>query len=104
MVLLLQHSLTFRDVVAFVAEAQRTFLNIYAFLDFVEVLMPRLTFPSASHPVQTDWMGTFTQDTAVCDELFRTSIPVWLTRLDFTITEDTIIENPVTFSFPDHIK
>ena len=48
-------------------------------------------------------MGTFTQDTAVCDELFRTGVPMWLTQLDFTITEDTIIENPVTFSFPDHI-
>ena len=50
-VLLLQHPLTFRDVVAFVAEAQRTFLDIYAFLDFVKVLMPHLTFPSVSHPV-----------------------------------------------------
>ena len=102
-VLLLQHPLTFHNVVTFVAEAQPMFLDIYAFLDFVKVLMPHLTFPSLSHPVRTDWMGTFTQDTAVCDELFHAGIPMWLTQLDFTITEDTIIKNPVTFSFPDHI-
>ena len=50
-VLLLQHPLTFHDVVTFVAEAQPMFLDIYAFLDFVKVLMPHLTFPSVSHPV-----------------------------------------------------
>ena len=50
-VLLLQHPLTFHDVVTFVAEAQPMFLDIYTFLDFVKVLMPHLTFPSVSHPV-----------------------------------------------------
>ena len=46
-------------------------------------------------------MGTFTQDTAVCDEPFHASVPMWLTQLDFTITEDTIIENPVNQYSPE---
>ena len=49
--LLLHHPLTFRDLIAFVAEAQWTFLDIHAYLDFVKVLMPHLLFPSESHPV-----------------------------------------------------
>ena len=49
--LLLHHPLTFCDLIAFVAEAQRTFLDIHAYLDFIKVLMPHLLFPSESHPV-----------------------------------------------------
>jgi len=101
--LLLQHPLTFRNVIVFVAEAQHVFLDIHAFLDFVEVILPCLAFPSASHPVRSDWMGAFTQDMAICDELFCAGIPMWLIRLNLTITEQTVIEKPVTFSFPDNI-
>jgi len=101
--LLLQHPLTFHNVIVFIAEAQRVFLDIHVFLDFVEVVLPHLTFPSASCPVRSDWMGAFTQDTAICDELFRAGIPVWLIQLDLTIMEQTVIEKPVTFSFPNNI-
>ena len=101
--ILLRHPLTFRDIIAFVAEAQRAFLDIYAFLEFVEVVMPRLAHPSMSHLVRSDWMGCFTQDTAVCDELFHVGVPIWLIRPKFAITEQTIIERPVTYSFPDKI-
>ncbi|KAF8433960.1 hypothetical protein L210DRAFT_3411217 [Boletus edulis BED1] len=100
---LLQHPLTYRDVVAFVAQAQRTFLDIYAFLDFVEVVLPHTCFPTISHPVRLDWMGCFTRDTTVCDELFLAGVPVWLACLNFMVTDQTIIEKPVAFSFPDHI-
>ena len=48
-------------------------------------------------------MGAFTHNTTICDELFHAGIPVWLIRLEFMITEQTVIENLVMFSFPDHI-
>ena len=101
--ILLQHPLTFRNIIAFVAEAQRAFLDIYAFLEFIEVIMPRLAHPSVSHPVWSDWMGCFTQDTAVCDKLFHAGVPVWLIRPKFAIMKQTIIERLVKYSFPDKI-
>ena len=42
--LLLHHPLTSHDLIAFIAEAQWTFLDIHAYLDFIKVLMPRLLF------------------------------------------------------------
>ena len=100
---LLQHPLTFRDLVAFVAQTQRTFLDIYSFLDYVQVVLPRISFPTDPHPVRSDWMGCFTQDMAVCDKLFHAGVPVWLVRLDYSITDQTVIEKPVVFLFPDHL-
>ena len=101
--ILLQHPLTFCNIITFIAEAQHTFLNIYAFLEFVEVVMPRLAHPSVSDLVRSDWMGCFTQDTAVCDELFHVGVPVWLIQSKFAIAEQTIIKRPVTYSFPNKI-
>lgn len=101
--ILLQHPLTFHDVITFVTQAQWMFLNIYAFLDFVEVVLPHSSFPTNSHPVRSDWMGCFTQDPIVCNELFYTGVPVWFIHLKLTITDQTIIKKPVMFTFPDHI-
>ncbi|KAH0831330.1 hypothetical protein J3R83DRAFT_13979 [Lanmaoa asiatica] len=104
LMVLLNHPLTFHDVVVFVAQAQRYFLDIIAFLDYVKYVLPHVAYPpSAPLSVRTDWMGCFTSDTKVCDELFHAGVPVWLIRCNFTITARTIIEKPVRFTFPDDI-
>lgn len=100
---LLQHPLAFCNAIAIVTEAQQMFLNIYGFLDFVEIVLPCTSFPTASYPVRSDWMGCFTQNTTVYNELFCMGVPVWFIHSNFTITDQTIIEMPVTFSFPNHI-
>ena len=102
--LLLNHPLTFRDVVVFVAEAQRYFLDIMAFLDYVIHVQPRIAFPPAAHtPVWSDWMGCFTHSTKLCDDLFHVGVPVWLVRNDCTITSQMNIAKVVKFTFPDGI-
>ncbi|KAF9221060.1 hypothetical protein BS17DRAFT_671660, partial [Gyrodon lividus] len=73
--------LTFCDVIVFVAQAQRTFLDIYVFMDFVEIVQPQIAYPTSisqsPHAVHTNWMGAFTTNTKICEELFRTGVPVW---------------------------
>ena len=103
-IVLLYHPLTLRNLIAFVAQAQRIFLDIITFLDFVEVVLPCLAYPgSVPHAVWSDWMGCFTTNAQVCNELFQAGVPVWYVRATFTITENTIIKRVITFSFPDHI-
>ena len=104
LMVLFNHPLTFRDVIVYVAQAQRYFLDIMAFLDYVLYVLPHLDhLPSVPPPVRSDWMGCFTADTRVCNELFHSGVPVWLIRHNFTITPRTIIETSVRYTFPDHV-
>ena len=112
LILTLRHSIyqlmndphPWRDVVAVVAQAQRLFLDIIAFLDYWEVVGPRVGWPNVTpHPVRADWMGCFTTDSRVCNELFCAGVPVWYIRFEFSVTATTIIEKPVVYTFPDHI-
>lgn len=102
--LLRNQPLFFRDIIVLVAQAQRSFLDIYSFLEFVEVVIPHRSYPSVVLPsVRTDWMGSFTKESSACNELFSAGVPVWLVRADHTITPRTIIKNRVRFTFPDDI-
>ena len=102
--LLFNHPLTFRDIIVFVAQAQRYFLDILAFLDYVMYVQARVAFPSGPPlPVRPHWMGCFAQDTKTCDDLFHAGVPVWLIRHRHAITSQTIIERPAKFTFPNEI-
>ena len=102
--LLLNHPLTFRDIVVFVAQAQRYCLDILAFLDYVIYVQPRIAYPTGPPlPVRSHWMGCFTQSTKICNELFHAGVPVWLIRPRHTITSQTNVERHVKFTFPDEI-
>lgn len=101
LILICQHLLVLQDVVVYVAEARRSFLDSFAFLKFVEAVMPRRanSLPNPL-PVRSDWMGCFTKDSKLCNELFQAGVPVWFVRFDFTVTDSTIVKKPVTFTFP----
>ena len=104
LMVIFNHPLTFRDVVVFVAQIQRYFLDVMAFLDYVLDVIPHVGYPpSVPRPVRSEWMGCFTADTRVCDELFHAGVPVWLVRHNFTITPRTVIEKAVRYTFPDTI-
>ena len=68
---LMQEPLPWRDVVALVAQLQQLFLDIIACHDFCEVVIPRITLPGlVPHPTRATWMGCFTRDNRICNELF----------------------------------
>ena len=101
---LMQEPLPWHNIMALIAQAQRLFLDIITFLDYCKIVQPRITWPDViPHPVCTAWMGCFTRDSRVCNELFCAGVPVWYIHSDFSITTTTIIEKPITYTFPDHI-
>jgi len=99
-----RHPLTYRDIVVYVAQAQRSFLDVIAFMDYVEVVQPRIALTAWLPPsVNTNWMGCFTYDSRLCDTLFKAGVPVWLVRAEAYISPDMNIIKPVLLTFPDHI-
>ena len=75
------HPLAFHDIVIFMAQLQRYFLDIMAFLNYALDVLPHVGYsPSVPHPVRSEWMGCFTTDTRVCDELFHVGVLVWLVQ------------------------
>lgn len=96
--------LRFFEVVAMVAQAQRLFLDIYAFMDFVQVAAPRINNPSqVPQPLRADWMGCFTVDENTLRQMYLAGVPVWYERNNLTITSKTIIKELVSYKFPDDI-
>ncbi|KAI5987203.1 hypothetical protein EDD15DRAFT_2135014, partial [Pisolithus albus] len=88
--------LVFRDLVAFVAQLQRTLFDIHALLDYVEILYPLLASPP-SKPMRANptWMGCFTRNTEVCEALYFVGVPVWLVRDEEFISPTMNIVRPV---------
>ncbi|KAF9226118.1 hypothetical protein BS17DRAFT_867682 [Gyrodon lividus] len=84
-----------------------TFLDIYVFMDFIEIVQPQIAYPTSisqsPHAMHTNWMGAFTTDTKICKELFNASMPIWLKCHEISITDTTNISKAVTFTMPDAI-
>jgi len=98
------HPLVLRDLVVFIAQLQRTLLDIHALLDYIEILHPLFASPpSKPVPVNPTWMGCFTKDTEVCESLYFTGVPVWLIRREHFIPKTMNIIHPVRLTFPDNI-
>lgn len=100
-----RHPLTYRDIIIYVAQAQRSFLDITAFMDYVEVVQPRVAYPSSWSPLPGNpgWMGCFTDDSKICDTFLTAGVPVWLIRAEAYIPPDMNIDKPVLLTFPDHL-
>jgi hypothetical protein len=100
-----RHPLTYHDIIVFIAQAQRSFLDIIAFMDYVEIVQPRDIWSSWSpHPANTKWMGCFTDDLKICNTFFNAGVPVWLIHVaEAYIHTDMNIVLPVTLTFPDHL-
>ena len=102
--LLLNHPLTFCDLIVYVAQVQHHFLDIFTFLYFVMYVQAHIAYPSGPPPpIHAHWMGCFTTDMKFCDNLFHAGVPVWLIHLPHAIMAQTNIEKPVKFIFPDYI-
>ncbi|KAG2072473.1 hypothetical protein BDR04DRAFT_983368, partial [Suillus decipiens] len=96
--------LTYHDIVVYVAQAQHLFLDVIAFIDYVEVIQPHIALTAWLPPsANTNWMGCFTYDSRLCDTLFKAGVPVWLVRAEAYISPDMNIIKPVLLMFPDHI-
>ena len=79
--------MTFRDVVAQVAEYQRIALDILAMIDYMEIFHHRSIDQSLGHarPADRTRIGCFTSNLEVVERLFLAGLPVWLIRHDYSI-------------------
>ncbi|KAG2051811.1 hypothetical protein BDR06DRAFT_973532 [Suillus hirtellus] len=99
-----RHPLTSWAIIIFIAQVQHSFLDIIAFMDYVEIIQCCDTWTSWSpHPANTKWMGCFTDSSKICDTLFNAGVPVWLLCAEAYIPADMNIVNPVILTFPDHL-
>jgi hypothetical protein len=101
-----QHPLMYCNIIIFVAQAQHSFLDITAFMDYVKIVQPCLALgwsswvPLSGNP---RWMGCFTLDLKVCNTFLNASMPVWLVRTEAYISPDMNIINLVRLTLPDHL-
>ncbi|KAG1725967.1 hypothetical protein EDB19DRAFT_1914818 [Suillus lakei] len=96
------HPLTFRDLLIFVTDAQRLFLDIYSYIDWVLIAQPRTIF-GVRHEVNMGWMGGFAQSSDICEKLFRAGVPAWYVRAIAYIPPKMMVVEPVLLTRPDHI-
>ncbi|KAG6369034.1 hypothetical protein JVT61DRAFT_1959 [Boletus reticuloceps] len=95
-----RYPLSWRDIVACVAEFQRGVLECLAYMDYYQVIFPRCEKPSFPFPEFNQyWMGAFTTDHQIAEMLFRAGVPVWFVRHDDTVNNSTII-NDIVLAHP----
>ncbi|KAG1859392.1 hypothetical protein C8R48DRAFT_774730 [Suillus tomentosus] len=98
-----QQAMAWHDIVIVVAEYQRRFLDIWAVLDFYEVIESRMRFVNTTHKVDPKWMGCFTQDVAIATKVHAAGVPVWLIRDARLIPSNMNIVKVVSFTPPDDL-
>lgn len=80
----LSMGLSFRNIVQDVGELQRTCLELFGWVAFVTIFLPRTLLRSSDdnkrYAVDTSIMGAFTHSVPVAQRLFRIGVPVILIR------------------------
>jgi hypothetical protein len=98
-----KHPLTFRDLLIFVTDAQRLFLEIHSFMDWVLIAQPRISSGDGTVIVNSEWMGAFTHDSDMCNKLHMAGVPVWYVRTMAYIPANMRVHKPVLITHPDDI-
>ncbi|KAI6104218.1 hypothetical protein F5141DRAFT_1065039 [Pisolithus sp. B1] len=92
---------TFRDTVILVTFCQCLCLDIFGMLEYLETVLP----PATGTIIEgfNCWMGAFTTDPKVCQQHFKTHIPVWLIWKPDCVPEDMKVLKEVDITCPDNI-
>ncbi|KAG1836059.1 hypothetical protein DFJ58DRAFT_735271 [Suillus subalutaceus] len=98
-----QQAMAWRDIVIIVAEYQRRFLDIWAVIDYYEIIEPRMRFVDTTHKVNPKWMGCFTEDVAIATKVHAAGVPVWLIRDARLVNANMNIVKVVSFTPPDDL-
>ncbi|KIO10371.1 hypothetical protein M404DRAFT_21322 [Pisolithus tinctorius Marx 270] len=92
---------TFCDTVVLVMLFQHLCLDIYAMVDSLEI---KITPPSGPFfNAKQHWMGAFTTDPDVCEQLFEARIPIWLVWKPELVPKDMKIHHKVDITCPEGI-
>ncbi|KAG1904972.1 uncharacterized protein F5891DRAFT_1183629 [Suillus fuscotomentosus] len=97
------YPLTFCDLLMFVTDAQRLFLEIHSFMDWILLAQPHITASDRTAIVNLEWMGAFTHDSDMCNKLYIAGIPVWYVRTTAYIPSNMTVKQPVLLTYPNQI-
>lgn len=101
---MMRHSLTrlksvamsVRQMMFQVRDVQRSWLEIVAMLDYMEIYRPRMNATTGSIrtqvPPTADTMGAFTSDLRVAQDHFAAGLPYWLIRPASAFADQNILE------------
>ncbi|KAI6138653.1 hypothetical protein BKA82DRAFT_4020859 [Pisolithus tinctorius] len=92
---------TFRDTVVLVVLFQCLCLDIYAMVDSLEIKITPTSGPFFN--AKQHWMGVFTTDPDVCEQLFEAHIPIWLVWKLELVPKDMKIHCEVDITCPEGI-
>jgi hypothetical protein len=98
-----KHPLTFRDLLIFITDAQRLFLEIHSFMDWVLIAQPHISSGDGTVIVNSEWMGAFTHDSDMCNKLHMAGVPVWYVHTMAYIPANMRVHKPVLITHPDDI-
>ncbi|KAG1776276.1 hypothetical protein EV702DRAFT_971524 [Suillus placidus] len=90
-----KHPLTFRDLLIFVTDAQRLFLEIHSFIDWVLIAQLCISSGVGTVIVNSEWMGAFTHDSDMCNKLHMAGVPVWYVHTMAYIPANMKVHKPV---------
>ena len=76
---------TYRDACVQFRETQRYWLMATAFIEYHDILAHSSS--DVAHPVRSEFMGAFTSQPHVVQQLFAAGFPVWFVRSDASIVE-----------------
>ncbi|OJA09233.1 hypothetical protein AZE42_11760 [Rhizopogon vesiculosus] len=97
------HPLTFCDLLIFVTDAQHLFLDIYSYIDFINIVQPQMQIGDKCTSVNLEWMGAFMESHDNCNKLFTAGIPVWYVHARAYIPPNMTVIKPVLLTCPDQI-
>jgi hypothetical protein len=91
--------LSWRDTVVHVGDYERVFLELYAIMDYDQLILDRLRMQSGaatdSDPGHPRWLGGFTKAPLMAEQLFAAGVPVWLIRDEAEVSEKIIVQDIV---------
>ncbi|KAG6380177.1 hypothetical protein JVT61DRAFT_8266 [Boletus reticuloceps] len=99
-------NLSWRDTVVQVGDYQRVFLEVYAIMDFHQLIQPCMlmcTGEAENSPADPRWLGAFTRAPLMTGQLFAAGVPVWLIRDQAEVPQDIIIQDILDVSEPSDI-
>ncbi|KAG1723153.1 hypothetical protein EDB19DRAFT_1599300, partial [Suillus lakei] len=76
-------------------DAQRLFLEIHSFMDWVLIAQPHISSGFGTVIVNSEWMGAFMHKSDMCNKLHMASVPVWYVRTMAYIPANMKVHKPV---------
>ncbi|KAG1871829.1 hypothetical protein DFJ58DRAFT_652468, partial [Suillus subalutaceus] len=84
-------------------DAQCLFLKIHSCMDWVLIAQPHISSGVGTVTINSEWMGTFTHESDMCNKLHMAGVPVWYVCMIAYIPANMKAHKPTLITHPDDI-